>query len=542
MAAVYALQAYKQSIDEKERKMGTPEEIKEERDKMIALARYLKERWPKELAGNLARHQLALLNLKEKNVAEGISELAGITKEYPSYTISQYQLAEACMQAERDKVEPIAGDKPDGYRTRAIAALESIPDLVAGADPATCQMFMMARLKLIQEWFKAKKFKEMQELTAKLLPLAGSLKFNDDPAKSAPLAEYFKKTLGEMRLYGLYGQAQADFDKGQHAAVVALLDPLVAEAKANPEHPVISNQQLGNALLSMELRSNIQLGKLDQARQVIPLLQALAKASGNEAGTTTVLRQLAAIMQKQLEETGKKDEAALAKMRAGFATLLDKLTEQEAKPTPEFVLLLAQNYATMGDHKKAAELLARVPEPKADDAQAKKSHQAIRLLLVRQLRQCGDSAALEKGKTILNDEILGKDGKGWGSRNIDALLEEVQVLEKDADFVNGAKKANRLVQQLLKKASTDNALKEKYLEAYYHVVFCFLKHGQNQPVQANREKHIKDAARQIVALEKRWMGFGSDASAKRFKDLLQNEPELQKAYDAEKPKTTEAEK
>ena len=127
---------------------------------MLSLARYMKERWPSDLAGNLARHQLGLFLVQDKNLPEAIKELTAITKEYPNYTISQYQLAELCMQAERDKLDAIAGDKPDGYRLRAIAALESISELAANADPTTCTMYMSARIKLLQEWFKVKKFKE----------------------------------------------------------------------------------------------------------------------------------------------------------------------------------------------------------------------------------------------------------------------------------------------------------------------------------------------------------------------------------------------
>src|SRR5262249_6709193 len=146
-----------------------------------------------------------------------------------------------------------------------------------------------------------------------------TLKFNDDKSKDDTMKDYFKKSLGDMQLYAFYGQAQAEFDKGNFAAVVALLDPLVAAAKADPNHQVIKNQQLGHVLLSIELRSNIQLGRLDQARQVIPLLQALAKEAGNEGGATTVLKQLVAIMHKQLEAMDKKkDEAALGKLKTGF--------------------------------------------------------------------------------------------------------------------------------------------------------------------------------------------------------------------------------
>jgi tetratricopeptide (TPR) repeat protein len=538
MAAVYALQAYTQLVAERERKMATPEELKSEKDKMIALAKYMKERWPGELAGNMARHQLGLMLLREKNIAEAIQEFAGITQGYHAYTITQAFLAEACQQAERDKLPPIPGDMADGYRKRAIAALETIPDLPAGgADPMTNQMYLMSRVKLLQEWFKLKnfeKYKAMQQTAKTLRDLVKTLKLNDAMDKDKEMHEYFNTAFGDLELYGLYGQAQADFDQKKFAEVAALLDDLVKTAndavKAGQTHQVIENQQLGNVLLGMALRANIQLGKLDNARPVIPLLRELAKKGGGEAGAVTTLRQLQAIVYKQMEEIDKKkDEAALTKMKAGFTTILDDLTKQEVKPSAEFTFALAQNYSLMGEHKKAAELLEKAPAPAKDNPQALKQHQAIRLLFVRQLRL---SEQLDKAKPILFDEIIGtKEQPGWGIRNIDALKERVYVMEADGNFAGAAVQANTLVQNLVKKAPTDNALKEQYLECYYHVVYSFLMHGKNQSDAANRAKTIKKAAEQIIALEKRWMGFGSDASEKRFKELLDKELELKQVYE-----------
>ena len=129
--------------------------------------------------------------------------------------------------------------------------------------------------------------------------------------------------------------------------------------------------------------------------------------------------------------------------------------------------------------------------------QARKLHQAIRLLYVRQLRLPRD----RKAKPILLEQIIGNDNKGWAARNIDALKERVFLLEADGAYA-AVQEANKLVKGLIKKADTDNVLKEQYLECYYHVVYCFLKHGQNQTDAAKRAKFIKDAATQILALEK----------------------------------------
>ena len=70
----------------------------------------------------------------------------------------------------------------------------------------------------------------METLSNRVLPLVAGLKLNDDKAKDEEMRTYFKTTLGDMHLYALYGQAQADFDKANYAAVAALLDPLVDAA------------------------------------------------------------------------------------------------------------------------------------------------------------------------------------------------------------------------------------------------------------------------------------------------------------------------
>jgi len=78
------------------------------------------------------------------------------------------------------------------------------------------------------------------------------------------------------------------------------------------------------------------------------------------------------------------------------------------------------------------------------------------------------------------------------------------LLESDGDFAAGAQKANRLVQQLIKKASTgQRAQGEISSRPYYHVVYCFLKHGRTrQIIRGPRRKYIKDAANQIAAFGK----------------------------------------
>src|SRR5262249_41238386 len=75
LAAGYALQAAARMLEERERKGATGDELKEDRDRLLDLARFLETRWPKELPGDLARHQTAALFLREKKLPEAIAVL-----------------------------------------------------------------------------------------------------------------------------------------------------------------------------------------------------------------------------------------------------------------------------------------------------------------------------------------------------------------------------------------------------------------------------------------------------------------------------------
>ncbi len=152
--------------------------------------------------------------------------------------------------------------------------------------------------------------------------------------------------------------------------------------------------------------------------------------------------------------------------------MLAKLTEKQGEQTPEFVLLMAQNYSSLEEHGKAVEQLEKLPAPKPgaqnpDDKE--KLLRAARIVLVRELRM---NKEVEKANKVL-DEIMGaKDKRDWASKNVDALLEKVFLLEETKDYNQAAMLANNLVKQLQQKAASDNAMKEKYLECYYHVAYC----------------------------------------------------------------------
>jgi tetratricopeptide (TPR) repeat protein len=531
MAAVYALDAYGQMLGRRERENALPEELGPDREKMLALARYSEERWPRELAGDVARHQIALALLREARHArqpadqlrllgEAVAKLESVGKDYPSYGLARYQLADACLQAEHDGVEPLPGAKPGDWRQRAVAVLAALPEPGSG-DPVATQAYATGKLKLGWEMYKDKRVDD-------------ALRLGDDLAKKLPGLplddagrQQLAANVADLRLFAAGAAAEADFGKGRYAEVLARLDPLAAAVNrpdAGPESKLVAdelrkNLQLGSALLSMDLRANVQLGKLERVEPVLRALQSLG-AEDDPGGSARILQMLVFVIKQQVEELDRRgDKENKDKAVAGFTKILDRVTEKPDKLDPPQRLLLARCYANMDQHRRAADLLEKVATPAEKGAQ---------LLYARELRLAKEP---EKARPVVN-EILGTpSAPGWGTRNVEALLEDVALTEDEGKYDKAALKANDIVRRLLPSVTRDNALKEKYLEAYYHVVYCLVKDGQARTDPALKQKALQRAAGQTLELNKKWPNFGGGASSRRFTDLLDREPDFKQTVE-----------
>ena len=95
--------------------------------------------------------------------------------------------------------------------------------------------------------------------------------------------------------------------------------------------------------------------------------------------------------------------------------------------------------------------------------------------------------------------------------------------------------ASQIVKALVGKSS-DNQIKEKYLEAYYHMVYGLYKYGDTSKDTTKAAKGLLDAAGLIEKLESSQPDFGSIDSKKRFVDLFATENKLKDAFEALKAK------
>jgi tetratricopeptide (TPR) repeat protein len=539
-ASVYALQAYAQQIGKKQAEF---QDVAEDRAAMLRLARYMEERWPRELPGDMARHQLGLQLMREENYPEAVKKLGTVSAGYPSYVYAQYQLADCALKAEKAGNTPIPGDRPGDYRKRAIHALENMPEQALGTSPATNHLFVMGKCILGRELFKLKRFQEMDSLANGLLKRVNDLKFHDEMEKDVAIRNQMRYELVDIGLFARYGLADAAYSRGEHEKVVELLGPLIEtinkEGESQEKVNLQKNTDLATVMLSLALRSNLQLKKLEQTDAVLDTIDKVLGADGRGEGTTRILQLLAALIRQQVKEIEKAgDKEALVKAREGYTAILDKRIKKQKEMSNDFRMVLADCYSSMEQHDKAAEVLAKVPEPKAGagDAEEKK-HRGIQLILIRELRLSKSEANLKKASDMLS-VILGPEAPrakwGWGRSNLDALKENALVLEAKGQYKEAFPEWTNLVKNLAKSVNSNPRIKEPYFECFYHMVLSYLKREQASGDMEKIKKAVETAAAQIVAFEKSWEDFGSEASKSRFLDLLAKEPELKQWYEKKK--------
>jgi hypothetical protein len=516
--AAYALQAHSMlAIANK----GDPQ-------KMAEFAKYCKERWKKELPGDLARHQLALAYLADKKQDEAIAELDEITPSYPAYAATQLLLAEEASKIIRS--EP---DRADVFKKKLVAALERVPESAKGK-PLDNQAYYLIRCKLADEMYNNKQYDRTEAIATALDKDLKSTMFEADPKKDEEMRGYFAARIAMSFAYARYGRAKLAMEKSDFPKVSAQLDPVVDLVLGKKLDALKTNPNLANAIFDMDLKANIQQGKLDRTKLTVQALQALNEDAGGDV--PPILKQLVPLIRQQVDEIKKKgDEAGLKKAKDGFSAILDELTKKQEKVNPEFQIVLAQAYNNMTVYDKAAELLRKIPAPPAEADEKSpevKHYRAAQIFLVRTLRAAKDYPGAEEALK----GVMGEPKTGWGRKNVDALKERIGLSIDQDDFNTAFAVATQLGKALSRPADTDPRMKEQYIDVYYSMVYSLVRQSSKQKEDAKKKKGMDDSARFVIDLEKRFPDLGGDASEKRFRELVDGDPDLKKSYEALKPK------
>jgi hypothetical protein len=516
--AIYALHSYAQIVAEPEKAKVAAEDAKDYRDKLRALAEFTKKNWPADNPGDVARHELGLLDIREENYPAAVEELSGIRPGYAGAVYSQYQLAMAALEADKRGLKPAGSDKRT-WEQRALDALNKLPELPRNADPSTAYIYAMARLKQGQLLYTAKKYDEIAKIADPLLQRLPDLKFDTDDQR-----EQARSGVSTLSLLAKYGKASEAYGAKRYDEVIQLLGPVLGEADKLPEFK--TNPQLRWAILGLLLRSDIQQQKLDDAQKVLDVLQKLSEEGGLGGGGVETLKQLAQLLKGQVEEIRRKQPDQLPNTIAAFSKFLDTLTKQQERGgalPPEALLILQDCYSSLDNHKRAADMLRAFPDPKDNAAQKEReTWQVIQVMLLRQMRLDNQT---EDAKKML-EKLLATP---WGPKNLELQKEKVFLDMAPGSFMKAAKGWDALVKALVAKI-TQPGMKDQYFECYYWLVVCLYRHAQDLP-EAKRPAAIKQAANFITTLEAKWPDLGGDVSKARFTDLLEKEPPLKEQYD-----------
>jgi hypothetical protein len=544
-AVVYAFEAHAEVLSVHEQNGSDAAVVAEDRRQLLDLAVFMEERWPKELPGDLARHQIALLSLREKDpqkapaaTQKAIEEFSRVTPTYPSYPLVQYQLALTAFSAEKNKVPPMPGDGPDGYRKRAMAALTNMPPPAAGSEPETAVGYFRGKNRLVQELLHDKKLEEVETLTQDLLAQLEKTVLDADAGANAKLHGEFEDGFRDQRIYSRWARADVEAKAGRHDKALELLNPVIDEINAGKHPQLQNNPSLKKGLLDGALRASLQTNQLERTKAVLAAFKATSGGDeGDEAGAAAVLSQLAAFIRLQMDDLRKKgDDDAVEKARKTLVEIVDAQLKplQGDKLTPKLRYLAATLESSLDKHKEAIELLRQLPDPKPEaDAAKQAPEEALyrfgRILLIRELRTNKELDEAEKAIKALEGS---KDKPTWGTNDVDLKIERIELLAAQGHFGAAATQANALSKQLLPSIEKQAKLKDYYFHCYYLMVENAFR-AAKALAEKDKEKGakgVKTAAELTFDLNRKQLGFGDDVTRKRFQDLFDDEPEFKRAY------------
>lgn len=528
MAGAYALGAYAQLIfnEEKKNGAGSPE-AQVDRARMKNLANYLETNWKNDVVADEARFQVGAMALRQKNYPDAVQALMRVSPAYPNYTLVLYQIGAIAREiaADEKKAEKEMPHPPTGYKSWNDVAMQSftkIPHPKSMKNADVSRYYFMGKASLAYMLFGEKKLDEVEKLTAQLQ--------KDFPLLPGAVQADLEPMLTPLPLYAKYGKADILFksnDPQKYAKVVTLLSPVVKQI-ADKKLPEGIEPALPRIILFLHLKSCLLDGKIDEAGKALEMIQA-GSGFENQGQVLAALVKDLSDQIKELEKAGQKAEHA--KAVANFSAFLDTLAKQDlSKIKPELLRFLAHSYSSMGKHEKAADLLAKIPEPPAGaKPEELKAYRFVRLMLAHEYRKAKKFEEVDK----IFKEL---DKVDFGATSLE-YREEKNFLLEDRELWGAAANGWKKMYEELGRAAVKNArLKEPHQKALYRYIVAVYRFAQKQPMAKKKTDFTKRAANMIVQLEKGDKDMGGLKD--QYMDLLKQEKELKEAYDELKAKAS----
>jgi hypothetical protein len=436
--------------------------------------------------------------------------------------------------------------------------------------------------------------------------------------------------------YAKVGMAEQAYGEGKYAEVLALTGPVVARVqKQVQDKEVIKDFLAVRDMLELNLRASVQQNKRAEARAVLALLQQIANDPELTGGTgikpTEILVRLVFQLRAQVQDLRAKGKAAEAELKqtiANFTEFMDELAKdlprnarkaaqenqllqgeidrlkvqlaaatkdaekqaltdqltklaerrdaaagQERLYRQQIPGLLARSYASLDQHKKAAALLAGIPEPKGHNgrppgADEVKDFLDVQLLYVQELRHDKQYKQAEAVLDALAKKQTGQKSLTMTILNLETEKEKVHLLEDQGKYSaavtawNALTKTGSALRRLLADRNFESMLarykqeadrnrmapvlqkmykdlERTFFDCWYHKAYSMYQYGK----QTKKPQWVTAAAKVIVSLENGTKGRDEDEplgwkyTKAQFLALLAAEPDLKKAYDKVKSGT-----
>jgi hypothetical protein len=566
-AAGYALQAYN-SIATATKRPGDLERMRE-------LARYIiedkKTAWADEPVTQMARYQLAIAALLDKRPMQAVELFEKISKDYPAYIYTQAQLVLTAVGAARprddEKFEEKIGPKERQILlAKAKAALARLPQLPDTADTVTARMYFAALLEQGNFlYFSAADHARKGEIPQAMKDYTALDAFAQDlqkryakHARRLPeeSQEQFTAAIKQVKNRARYGICQMEYRAGEYDKVLApnaagaILDEVRKLAGKGKEPIKVADAAVTGEILGFAMRASVQKGKIDQARSILGLLRRLTaedKGVSEQAGAvlqTLVLELKAQI--RELKDKGQKKQLALTVKN--FSQFIDELAKEPGtKNSRESILFLAGCYASLEKYAEAANLYAKIPDPKIDlkkklTPEERKQAQDYWLLQVSYGRALRLAKKFPEARKVLARILSEPKAPGrFLAEKEDIHLLEDQGLYGTAVTRWGQYRRHPVMQQAVKGLENKSAAEKRRIyelvyDCEYQFAYCMYMYGKNLKPGAKRDQWIDRAAGKVVQIEKNEIAW--ELVGDKFRALLRSEPELRAAYKRQKGKAS----
>jgi hypothetical protein len=335
-------------------------------------------------------------------------------------------------------------------------------------------------------------------------------------------------------------------------------------------------------------RLAVQQGNIDEAKR---RLDALKKFGLTIQTSQDMYEQLARQLAVRLARLqNQKREAEAEALSQGVQLILQELRSSQ-NLSPRTILFIAQTLATIGDYKNALQEAEKIEVPKVADLpgidsnkewwqvnvteitdnqartrfqDACRDYRVATLIQARCLRHLGK---LKEAETLLTKAIGDQKNRGWAFTSLDLRRELAYTYEAKAANTNDPKEANLVWRNALNEWTTlfqyaraevqriqDDTpaeqvrhIKSAFFDAFYEVQRVLIaanKHLQKNNMQA-LQRSLETVGRRIAEMEITNKIAEHEAKGasiilpetwNRYYELLQNEPMVKQAYQANQGK------